>query len=94
METELILIKRVFDRSFNLNLLSQDSHITCAMTTYDSDSSGAEENDYTETNVLLGYASKEPSDDIISQLGGRPVYFLFLISDSSLSVPSESRAIP
>ena len=43
------------------------------MTPYDSDSSGGEGNDYTETNVLLGYASKEPSDDTISQLGGRPV---------------------
>lgn len=43
------------------------------MAPYDSDSSGAEEDDYTETNVLLGYASKEPTDDTISHLGGRPV---------------------
>lgn len=43
------------------------------MASYESDSSGAEDVDYTETNVLLGYASKEPSDDIISHLGGRPV---------------------
>ncbi|TVY42975.1 putative 20S rRNA accumulation protein [Lachnellula occidentalis] len=42
------------------------------MTPYESDSSGGEDNDYTETNVLLGYASKEPSDDTISHLGGRP----------------------
>jgi hypothetical protein len=43
------------------------------MTPYDSDSSGGENDEYTETNVLLGYASKEPLDDTISQLGGRPV---------------------
>jgi hypothetical protein len=43
------------------------------MAPYDSDSSGGEEDEYTETNVLLGYASKEPSDDTISHLGGRPV---------------------
>ena len=43
------------------------------MAPYDSDSSGGEDNDYTETNVLLGYASKEASDDTISHLGGRPV---------------------
>lgn len=39
----------------------------------DSDSSGADESDFTETNVLLGYASKTPTDDSISQLGGYPV---------------------
>lgn len=43
------------------------------MAPYDSDSSGGEEDDFTETNVLLGYASKEASDDTISYLGGRPV---------------------
>ncbi|KAI0530360.1 programmed cell death protein 2 [Xylaria digitata] len=42
------------------------------MTPYDSDSSGGEEEDFTETNVLLGYASKDPGDDSISRLGGRP----------------------
>ena len=42
------------------------------MTTYDSDSSG-EVDDYTETSTLLGYASKEPTDDTFSQLGGHPV---------------------
>lgn len=40
---------------------------------YDSESSGDEEDDYTETNVLLGYASKDAGDDTISRLGGRPV---------------------
>lgn len=43
------------------------------MAPYDSDSSGGEDDDYTETNVLLGYASEEASDDTISYLGGRPV---------------------
>lgn len=43
------------------------------MPPYDSDSSGDEDNDYTLTNVLLGYAAKEARDDEISQLGGRPV---------------------
>jgi pre-rRNA-processing protein TSR4 len=45
------------------------------MAPYDSDSSGDEDKDYTETNVLLGYAAKETSDDTISHLGGRPVRF-------------------
>merc|ERR1712093_858783 len=44
------------------------------MAPYDSDSSGGEEDDYTETNVLLGYASKEASDDTISYLGGRQTW--------------------
>ena len=39
----------------------------------DSDSSDADSSVYTTTNVLLGYASKEPTEDIFSQLGGRPV---------------------
>ncbi|KAH7409478.1 programmed cell death protein 2 [Cadophora sp. MPI-SDFR-AT-0126] len=51
------------------------------MAPYDSDSSGGEDDDYTETNVLLGYASKEASDDTISYLGGRP----FSVLTSTLS---------
>jgi len=43
------------------------------MPSYDSDSSGDEDNDYTVTSVLLGYTSGEARDDSISQLGGRPV---------------------
>ena len=45
------------------------------MVNYDSDSSEGADQDYTETNVLLGYASKEASesDDINSFIGGRPV---------------------
>ncbi|GME64894.1 hypothetical protein GTA08_BOTSDO06410 [Neofusicoccum parvum] len=44
------------------------------MPPYDSDSSGDEASDYTETNVLLGYASKDPTDDTFSQLGGHPTW--------------------
>ncbi|KOS17483.1 putative 20S rRNA accumulation protein 4 [Escovopsis weberi] len=39
------------------------------MADYDSDSSDGE---FTETNVLLGYASKDAEEDTISKLGGRP----------------------
>lgn len=39
----------------------------------DSDTSDDESSSYTSTNVLLGYASKEPTDDTFSQLGGLPV---------------------
>ena len=47
----------------------------------DSDSSDEDNEDigaYTTTKVLLGYASKEPTDDSFSQLGGRPVSILSL----------------
>lgn len=44
------------------------------MDSYDSDSSGLEDDgDYTETAVLLGYSSTEPTGDSISKLGGWPV---------------------
>ncbi|PVI07017.1 hypothetical protein DM02DRAFT_551934 [Periconia macrospinosa] len=39
----------------------------------DSDSSDEGE-EYTETNVLLGYAAEEPSGDTVSHLGGRPAW--------------------
>ncbi|CAM1503828.1 Fc.00g014190.m01.CDS01 [Cosmosporella sp. VM-42] len=39
------------------------------MASYDSDSS---EGEFEETNVLLGYASKDADEDTISRLGGRP----------------------
>jgi pre-rRNA-processing protein TSR4 len=42
------------------------------MPPYDSDSSGDEE-DFTETNVLLGYATNQPTSDTVSHLGGYPV---------------------
>lgn len=44
------------------------------MASYDSDSDISEgDASYTETNVMLGYASKEPTDDTTSHLGGHPV---------------------
>ena len=43
------------------------------MNSYDSDSSLENDKDYTETNVNLGYASKEATADPISHLGGFPV---------------------
>ena len=39
----------------------------------DSDSSDEDSASFTTTNVLLGYASKETTDDTFSQLGGYPV---------------------
>lgn len=41
------------------------------MASYDSDSSDGGE--FEETNVLLGYASKDAEEDTISKLGGHPV---------------------
>ncbi|KAH0369210.1 hypothetical protein KCU65_g3382, partial [Aureobasidium melanogenum] len=43
------------------------------MATYDSDSDFEDEN-FTETNVLLGYATKDAVDDTTSQLGGHPTW--------------------
>ncbi|THZ24922.1 hypothetical protein D6C89_04665 [Aureobasidium pullulans] len=43
------------------------------MATYDSDSDFEDEN-FTETNVLLGYATKDVADDTTSQLGGHPTW--------------------
>ncbi|KAF2641430.1 hypothetical protein P280DRAFT_498252 [Massarina eburnea CBS 473.64] len=43
------------------------------MPPYESDSSDEGE-DYTETNVLLGYASEKPSGDTVSHLGGHPTW--------------------
>jgi pre-rRNA-processing protein TSR4 len=44
------------------------------MAPYDSDSEdGDDAASYMETNVLLGYAAEEPSNDTISYLGGTPV---------------------
>ena len=39
----------------------------------DSDTSDEDNGSFTTTNVMLGYASKEPTDDGFSQLGGFPV---------------------
>ena len=41
----------------------------------DSDSSDVGSDAYITTNVLLGYASRDPTDDDFSQLGGSPVSF-------------------
>lgn len=46
------------------------------MALHDSDSSGCEEEQYATTNVMLGYACNEPTDDTFSHLGGAPVSFL------------------
>lgn len=46
------------------------------MASYDSDDSLDDEQDYTETDVLLGYASKESNGETVSRLGGRPVRYL------------------
>ena len=43
------------------------------MAHHESDSSDDDTQDFSTTNALLGYASTEPTDDTISQLGGRPV---------------------
>ena len=43
------------------------------MASIDSDSSDNETESFQTTNTLLGYASKEPTDDPFSQLGGHPV---------------------
>jgi len=42
------------------------------MPPYDSES-GEEDEDYTQTNVLLGYATTEATGDAVSHLGGAPV---------------------
>lgn len=48
------------------------------MAPYDSDDSLDDDQDYTETDVLLGYASKDSNGgETISKLGGRPVCFFF-----------------
>lgn len=44
------------------------------MDPYESDSSGFEdEGDYTETGVVLGYASEEIIEDTVTHIGGWPV---------------------
>ena len=43
------------------------------MASISSGSSDDEDTSFTTTDVLLGYASKAPTDDPFSQLGGHPV---------------------
>lgn len=50
------------------------------------DSSDAASDTYSATNVLLGYAAKEPTDDEFSQLGGFPVCFDASIDKNSLQL--------
>lgn len=50
------------------------SQTIATMDPYDSDSSGFEdEGDYTETGVVLGYASEEIIEDSVTHIGGWPV---------------------
>lgn len=53
--------------------MSLQNHGKHNMDPYDSDSSLEDGKDYTETNVYLGFASKQPTEDTISHLGGLPV---------------------
>lgn len=48
------------------------------MALHASDSSGEEDEQYATTNVMLGFASEEPTEDIFSHLGGIPVRFCCL----------------
>lgn len=57
------------------------------MAPYDSDSSD-EEQSYTETNVLLGYASKKPTNDFVSRLGGHPVCWVALRKEQQANEPT------
>ncbi|KAL8697417.1 MAG: hypothetical protein Q9201_007129 [Fulgogasparrea decipioides] len=44
------------------------------MASHRSDSSDEDDGQYTTTDVMLGYASQEPTDDTFSQLGGTPTW--------------------
>lgn len=61
------------------------------MAPYDSDSDdGYElEQDYTETDVLLGYADKDSKGETISRLGGRPVCHSSLLLTRSMKISSD-----
>ena len=50
-----------------------------------SDSSDDDDVSFATTNVMLGYASKEPTDDNFSQLGGYPVRALRFLANSLLA---------
>ena len=54
------------------DLVLPSTNLNFAMADYDSDSS---DTDDIVTDVLLGYASREPTLDNFSQLGGHPVRF-------------------
>ena len=50
-----------------------------------SDTSDDDDVSFTTTNVMLGYASKEPTDDNFSQLGGYPVRASRFLANSLLA---------
>lgn len=56
------------------------------MADYDSDSSLSDASNDISTNVILGYASKDATDDTFSQLGGSPSFF-----DGTYPSPSLTR---
>jgi len=56
------------------------------MANYDSDTSSEGGDDYTTTNVTLGYASSESYGDDISHIGGHPVCAFVLLADSMLTL--------
>lgn len=56
-------------RSLAVNTLTYSNK----MAPYDSDDSLDDDQEYTETDVLLGYASKDPNGETVSKLGGQPV---------------------
>ncbi|OAA56051.1 PDCD2 domain protein [Cordyceps fumosorosea ARSEF 2679] len=60
------------------------------MADYDSDSSDGE---FAETNVLLGYASKDADEDTISRIGGRPVSSLSLCCSCPSIPPLPSKVL-
>ena len=58
---------------------------TVAMAQNASDSSDDDGASFTTTNVMLGYASNEPTDDSFSQLGGYPVRASPFLANSILA---------
>jgi hypothetical protein len=60
---------RLLSTSLNIPKLE---NLVAKMPPYDSESSDEGE-DYTETNVLLGYATEDATGDAVSHLGGAPV---------------------
>lgn len=61
-------------QKFRHNALQTDTiaNATAKMPPYDSESSDEGE-DYTETKVLLGYATEDATGDAVSHIGGVPV---------------------
>lgn len=70
-DPQQFLVRGTFFVRFPRDYQIPTSFTVHAMDPYDSDSSVDE--DFTETNVLLGYADEEVIEDTISHLGGWPV---------------------